>query len=128
MGTQGTLAQTNSVSQPKAFDWGITDERIRQTVERIVELCTPNQIIAFGSWARGEHRPDSDLDIAIILDDAPDAMERRPRYSQLDGIRMSIDMVPVTKEVHERFKSSLNSIHRVIATEGVILYERNGRR
>ena len=86
MGTQGTLAQTNSVSQPKAFDWGITDERIRQTVERIVELCNPIQIIAFGSWARVEHRPDCDLDIAFILDDAPDAMERRPRYSHLQEL------------------------------------------
>jgi predicted nucleotidyltransferase len=115
------------LAEPRgALDWGITEERIRQAVRRIVEVCNPLQVIAFGSWARGEQRPDSDLDLAVILEDSPEAMARRPRYSMLDGIRMSIDLLVATQSRHEQLRGSVNSIHGCIAREGIVLYDRKG--
>jgi predicted nucleotidyltransferase len=37
-------------------------------VERLVKAIDPLRIVAFGSRAKGTQRPDSDLDIAVILD------------------------------------------------------------
>lgn len=122
-----TLPQLTTAESGKTFDWGITDERVRQAVDRIVKVSNPLQVIAFGSWARGEQRPDSDLDLAVILEDSPDAMARRPKYSMLDGIRMSIDLIVATQSRHEQFRDSVNSIHGYIAREGVVLYDRDAR-
>jgi predicted nucleotidyltransferase len=34
---------------------------------RLRDTYTVDQAIMFGSWARGEHRADSDLDLAVVL-------------------------------------------------------------
>ncbi|HEV2619126.1 MAG TPA: nucleotidyltransferase domain-containing protein [Acidobacteriaceae bacterium] len=120
-------------SQPAAhpgtrpFDWGITESRVGEAVARIVQYANPLRTIAFGSWARGQQNRQSDLDLAVILDDAPEALARRPGYDLFEGIRMSIDLIVATRHRHDQFRQSRNSIHRVIANEGVVLYERDAR-
>jgi predicted nucleotidyltransferase len=123
----GTLTQPGVLPPMQSFDWGITDSRIQEAVARIVQYAQPLRIVAFGSWARGEQRPDSDLDLAVILEDGPAALARRPSYDLLEGIRMSVDLIVTSRQHHDQFRQSLNSIHRTIANEGRVLYERNAR-
>ena len=43
-----------------------------EAVKRLVAFFAPEKVYLFGSTARGEDRPDSDLDFLIVLpDDAP---------------------------------------------------------
>ncbi len=56
------------VGQLRTHDWSVTQEKVDEVVRRIVATADPLQIIVFGSRARGDHRPDSDLDLAVILD------------------------------------------------------------
>ncbi len=47
------------------------DEWVPEVVTDIVTACDPLQVILFGSVARGDHGPDSDLDVLVVLPDAP---------------------------------------------------------
>jgi predicted nucleotidyltransferase len=39
----------------------------RLLVERLVAAANPERIILFGSRARGDHRPDSDFDVLVVM-------------------------------------------------------------
>ena len=43
----------------------IPQEAIDQVVEQIVEKFKPQKIILFGSYARGNPRPESDVDMLV---------------------------------------------------------------
>lgn len=105
-------------------DWYVTETKVAEAVRRLVEAVDPLEIIAFGSRARGEHRVDSDLDLAVILD-VPESRALRAIPAEIfKGLGMPVDLLPVAKEHYDRFRPSLNTVHRYIDREGIRLYER----
>ena len=42
-------------------------DAIARMVNRIVERFDPEQIILFGSYARGSANPDSDVDLSVVM-------------------------------------------------------------
>jgi predicted nucleotidyltransferase len=59
------------------------DAQVQATIDRIVALTAPDMIYLFGSRARGDAAPDSDLDLLIIV---PDPVgDRRQRENELRG-------------------------------------------
>ncbi|HZL53477.1 MAG TPA: nucleotidyltransferase domain-containing protein [Terracidiphilus sp.] len=105
-------------------EWYVTEQKVQEAVRRLVEAVDPLAIIAFGSRARGEHRPDSDLDLAVILDvPESEALDAVPG-DIFKGLRMPVDLLPIAKERYDRYRPWLNTVHRQIDREGVRLYER----
>jgi len=49
------------------------------------ELYGPRleKVVLFGSWARGEGRPDSDLDLLVVLDEVPSAWNEHKRMDDV---------------------------------------------
>ena len=45
-------------------------ETLAEIVRRIRSVAKPRKIVLFGSRARGEHRPDSDIDL-LVIEDSP---------------------------------------------------------
>ena len=91
-----------------------------------IKVADPSRVFVFGSWARGEATPSSDLDLAVLvpkerMSEIPEL--RREISRQLDGIRMSIDLILVTEEYFSKFLSSINSIYYKIAHQGKLVYE-----
>jgi predicted nucleotidyltransferase len=103
-----------------------TQEKVDRAVKAAVEVANPSRVILFGSWARGEAKWDSDLDLAVLV---PDSAEprlneiRRELRRRLDGIPMTIDLVIATEEYANRFQREINSIFHRILLDGHIAYE-----
>ena len=96
---------------------------IDQLVERIVEVVNPLKIILFGSVARGEMGPDSDVDVLVVM---PNGVHRRRTAQHLHietrGIPLPVDILVATPEDLERHKSNIGLIYYRILEEGKEIY------
>ncbi len=99
----------------------------RQTLDdiirRVVETAQPEKIILFGSAARDDMGPNSDVDLLIIKEgaDAPNLMARI--YRKLYGVGAAVDAIVVSSEDVERFKDSHALIIKPTLREGRVVYE-----
>jgi uncharacterized protein len=99
--------------------------QIQEIVNRIIERFHPEQIILFGSQARGDAGPDSDVDLLVVM-----PVEGSKREKQLE-IRMALHDIHVPKDVivstPEEFacrKEIVGTIERPAARQGKVLYAR----
>jgi len=106
------------------LDTSVTEEKILAAVERIVAIANPVRIVAFGSRARGDFRPNSDLDLVVIVDQLDRGAKPPITRGSLGGIAMSIDLLVFGRERHERMLPWPGSVHYDIGREGVVLYDR----
>jgi predicted nucleotidyltransferase len=101
----------------------VTSEHIDELVRRIVETVHPLRIILFGSAARGDVGPHSDLDVMVIM---PDGTHRRHTaqdiYVSLIGIGVPVDVVVATPRDLEKHKNTIGYIYRTVLREGRELY------
>ena len=77
-----------------------------------------NKMILFGSYATCKYQPDSDIDIAVSLNEMPDIKERR-YYKQAIDLERDVDLLFCTRE---QLSGELY-IYGRIAEQGVVLYE-----
>ena len=100
-------------------------ELISQMVRRIVRRFNPDQIILFGSHARGNPGPDSDVDLLIVM---PVKGSRRAKAIEigvaLHDIRMAKDIIVTTPESFEWRREIVGTIERIAAREGKVLHAR----
>ena len=98
-------------------------EIIEQLVRRIIEIVQPLRIILFGSAARGELGPDSDIDVLVVM---PEGVHRRQTaqllYRQIRGLGVPFDILVATPDDLERHKDNIGLIYRTILQEGIEVY------
>ena len=98
-------------------------EVIEQLVRRIIELVQPLRIILFGSAARGEMGPDSDIDVLVVM---PEGVHRRRTaqllYRQIRGLGVPFDILVATPDDLERHKDNIGLIYQIILREGREVY------
>jgi predicted nucleotidyltransferase len=78
-------------------------------------------LILFGSQARGEATPDSDIDVMAVLNDPVNVAEEiyrtsDIRYHFLNEYGELVSLIPTTKS---GFLASANSLIRVVKREGI---------
>ncbi len=98
-------------------------DRIDEMVRRIVAEAQPRRIVLFGSAARGDLRPDSDIDLLVIV---PDGVHRRRTaqqlYRALRGIGVPYDIVVATVGDLERHGDVPGYVYRRALAEGIDVY------
>ena len=101
----------------------VAGDVLDEVIERIVEIARPEKIILFGSAARGEMGPHSDIDLLVVKD----CVHRRDLagrvYQGLVGVGIAVDVVVVTPEDIERYADSHALVVKPALREGSVAYE-----
>ncbi|PYV10968.1 MAG: hypothetical protein DMG23_05735, partial [Acidobacteria bacterium] len=77
----------------------VTAETLEEVVRRILAAGSPLRIVLFGSRARGEAKPGSDLDLLIVEESTLPRYKRAARYLRaLVGVFPAKDVVVWTPQ------------------------------
>ena len=107
----------------------IMQNLIEQYVEAVKKIYGSHvrQIILYGSYARGDFRPDSDVDIMILVDMSDLELKvygQQLSYMTYDfNLDNNLDIKPIAKsEAHFKKWISTYPFYSNIHKEGVVLY------
>ena len=100
------------------------DRLLRDVVLRLVEALSPDRIYLFGSHARGEAGPRSDIDILVVVpqSDQPGHVRDRSAYHALRGIAAPIEVLVWTRDEYERALRIRTSLSASVERSGRLLY------
>ena len=102
------------------MDTALTEEIVR----RIVLTIRPEKIILFGSRARGDARPDSDIDLLVIAHSREPRHRRSARlYGALSDILVAMDILVYGPEEVEEWSGVPQAFVTTAMREGKVLYE-----
>lgn len=104
----------------------MSDETIQQIVEVITTHLSPRRVILFGSHARGEAGPDSDLDLFVELDPPLPTRGRSALVKRLFAPYPGpMDIVVYSPQEVAYWKQAPASLVATVLREGTVLYERD---
>ena len=108
----------------------VNDEILAEIVQTIVAAVDPERIYLFGSRARGDERPDSDIDLLIVDRNPFGPKHSRFReinqiYQALSSFRVSKDIVLYSSDEFTKWRTSINHVVGRCYREGKLLYERS---
>jgi len=97
-----------------------------ELLNRVVDYFHPRRVMLFGSRARGESGPDSDIDLLVILDDdAPaDKLTLRVGWESRRGYDRPADVIPVRDAVYRRRAKIADTLAYEAEIDGIAVYER----
>ncbi len=112
-----------AVERGKSKATAVDPEVLAEVVRRIIEVAKPDKIILFGSAARGEMGPDSDLDLLVIKSGEFDRSQSvGDIYLNLHGVGQAVDVMLVTPEQVERYRNTHCLVIAPALREGKEIY------
>lgn len=97
------------------------ESALRAFLSRVAETDA-RQVILFGSLARGDVGPRSDLDLIVIRDSSEPFIRRGEDLLQLLPPGTPVDLLVYTPEEWKGLVAS-NSFFRAVQKEGIVVYE-----
>ncbi|MCL1865308.1 MAG: nucleotidyltransferase domain-containing protein [Spirochaetes bacterium] len=98
---------------------------IDKIISIIVSLASPDQIILFGSYARGDNKEKSDIDLLIVkkgLKKSFDIIDSIYRSFYDNNIGISVDVIAVDYNRYNELNDEIGYIYKTIKKEGKIIY------
>lgn len=103
----------------------MNDTLLAEITRRIVAVSDPQQIILFGSQARGDAGPDSDLDFLVVKDEVASPRAEAARiYRALAGLSAPVDIVVTRSDYVRSHRDVVGTVVRSALREGRVLYAR----
>ena len=109
------------------------DEVLNLLAERIRDAVHPEKIILFGSWARGDARPDSDIDIFVQVEPGRDVGQAcSAAYEAIHSLQplhgKGVDIIVRDRRFVERYAGLVGTVLPAVEKEGRVLYARQQAR
>ena len=101
----------------------IPAEVIAELARRIAEKFQPEQIILFGSYAYGIPRPESDVDLLVVMNTVLSENRQAIQIRQYLNPLFGLDLIVYTPENLRQRLAWGDSFLQEIINKGVILYE-----
>ena len=107
----------------------VDDALLRRMTATIVHVADPEQVILFGSRARGDAEADSDVDLVIVEAEPfgpgrDRGAEETRLWRALAKFHVPKDILVYSLEEANRWRGSLNHVLARALREGKVLYER----
>ena len=109
----------------------VTDDLLREIVQKIVTAFNPQKVILFGSRAYGKPAPDSDVDLLVVTNalKTRSVFERHRAVSDLfPHRRFALDVIVRTPAELEQLVEQGPTFFKQVVMQGKVLYERRGHR
>jgi uncharacterized protein len=126
----GSVSVPHTVDREGRYDGLTLREALPSVVREIVDEVNPVEVILFGSVARGEEGPDSDLDLLVVMDKVV-SQDRRALMRQVRrAIRTFVPVDVVIADVAELVadRDAVGSAVYWPVREGECLYRRSDDR
>jgi predicted nucleotidyltransferase len=101
------------------------EKAIKEITRRLIRHYRPERIYLFGSVARGDEGPDSDLDFLVVVsDDTPKQLLRGGALTLLQDIREAVDVIPWRQSDFDGRAAYVRaSLPATVVREGKLLYD-----
>lgn len=111
---------------PKPAAAAREEDGVAAVVDALVHELQPQKVILFGSAARGELQPDSDLDVMVIVPHlSQDLNEVTRAYRAIAAIkeRQPVDVLVFSRQDMEEWRGVIGHVINDALTEGRIIYD-----
>jgi predicted nucleotidyltransferase len=97
-----------------------------ELLDPVVAYFQPRRVILFGSVARGDAGPGSDVDLLVVLDDdaPPEKLTYRAGMEARRSYKEPADVIACREDTYRRFSRIVGTLPYAARTEGIIVYER----
>jgi hypothetical protein len=98
-----------------------------EPLDPVVAYFRPRRVILFGSAARGEAGPDSDIDLLVVVDDdtPPEKLTIRAGIASRMSYRHPADVIPYRESNFQRKARIAGTLAYEAAHAGTVVYERH---
>ncbi len=104
----------------------IPDQVIEDAVRQIIQKFQPQRIMLFGSYAYGRPRPESDVDLLVVMDTPLKETEQAVRICQAIEYHFGLDLIVRTPATIDRRLALGDPFLDEVISKGKVLHERAG--
>ena len=98
---------------------------IDKIIPLIVSLASPEQIVLFGSYARGDYKEKSDIDLLIIKKGLENDMELNDKLYRAffdSDINIPVDLISIDYDKYMRLNNEIGYVYKTIKEQGKVVY------
>jgi uncharacterized protein len=119
--TPSSATSNPVIDRRRVIDQALIDE----VVSRIVAAFDPEEIILFGSHARGDAHADSDLDLLVVMDTDVTYIERSMMIDEVFGWHVwPMDVFVYTPTEFQGDRQVVGTLASIVAKSGKVLHVR----